>query len=128
MTTKYEPLERHLRGLDRSSDHTLTFAKIESILGGALPNSARNHPAWWANQRGPGHSQTHSWMNAGWHSGKLDLKAGRVTFRPVDLPREPKLGNPPAAVVRPLTIDQAKAGIALKLGISAEAVDIVIRA
>lgn len=128
MTGKYEPLERHLRGLDRSTEHLLSFAAIESILGEPLPNSARNHPAWWANQRGPGHCQTHSWMNAGWHSGKLDLKAGRVTFRPVDLPREPTLTGTAPASVRPLTIDQAKAGVALKLGISPESIDIIIRA
>ncbi len=128
MASKYEPLERHLRGLDRATDHTLSFAAIESILGGDLPKSARIHPAWWANQRGPGHSQTHSWMNAGWHSGGLDLKSRQVTFRPVALPREPKLGSPPTATVRPLTIEQAKAGIALKLGIDAAAIDIVIRA
>lgn len=124
---KYEPLERHLLGLDRIVEHTLSFAQVEQILGRPLPPSARTYQAWWANQRGAGHSQAHSWMGAGWHSCDLDLKAQHVSFKPVDLPREPKLPGASLHAMRPLTLSQAKAGIALGLGISAEKIDINIR-
>jgi len=125
---KYEPLERHLLGLDRIVEHTLSFAQVEQILGCPLPPSARTYQAWWANQRGAGHTQAHSWMGAGWHTGDLDLKSKRVTFRPVDLPREPKLSRTAPTATRPLTIDEAKAGIALRLGVRANDIDITIRA
>ena len=136
---KYDPLEQHLRGLDRAGDHRLSFADLEHILGCPLPPSARTYQAWWANQRGAGHTQANSWMGAGWHTGDLDLKAKQVTFKPVALPREPKLPREskesglwktairPLTPVRPLTIDEAKAGIALHLGIQATDVEITIR-
>ena len=124
---KYDPLERYLLGLDRTVEHRISFAQVEEILGSPLPPSARTHQAWWANQRGAGHSQAHSWMGAGWHSCDLDLKAQQISFRPVDLPREPKLPGSSLPVTRPLTIAQAKAGLALGLGISAENIDIIIR-
>lgn len=126
--SKYDPLERHLLGLDRTVEHRMSFAQIEQIVGCALPPSARTYQAWWANQRGAGHSQAHSWMGAGWHTGELDLKSKCVTFRPVDLPREPKLSGAAPASTRPLTIDEAKAGIALRLGVRASDIDITIRA
>ena len=125
--SKYDPLERHLGGLDHSVQHTFSFAQLEQILGCSLPPSARAYQAWWANQRGAGHTQAHSWMEAGWHTGDLDLKSKRVTFKPVALPREPKLAHSRNAAVRPLTIDEAKAGIALHLGIRATDVEITIR-
>lgn len=125
---KYDNLEEHLGGLDRAREHRLSFADLEQILGCPLPPSARTYQAWWANQRGAGHSQAHSWMGAGWHSVDLDLKAKQVSFKPVSLPREPKLREALPAAPRPLTIDQAKAGIALGLGISPDKIDITIRA
>ena len=45
---------------------TLPFIKIEEIVGGSLPRSARNHRAWWANDET--HPQAQSWMRAGWNS------------------------------------------------------------
>ena len=132
--SKYDPLERHLLRLDRTVEHPVSFEQLEQILGCPLPPSARAYQAWWANQRGAGHTQAHSWMGAGWHTGDLDLRAKRVTFRPVALPREPKLPREAKlpglaqAAVRSLTIDEAKAGIAQHLGIRATDVEITIRA
>ena len=125
---KYYGFEGYLSRLDRSGEHRFTFAKIENILGFPLPASARTYPAWWANQRGPGHSQSHSWMNAGWHSGVIDLKSKQVTFRPVALAREPRDVGRSRAATHPLTIAQAKAGVALGLGIKPADVEITIRA
>ena len=125
--SKYEPLERHLLGLSRAVEHRVSFALIEDILGNPLPPSALAHQAWWANQRGAGHSQAHSWMGAGWHTGDLDLKAGWVTLKPVALPREPGHRLRQAAAVRPLTIEEAKAGIALRLGIDPTDIRVTLR-
>ena len=49
-------------------------------MGFPLPESARRHAAWWANQRGGGHTQTAGWRDAGWRTAMLDLNAKRVTF------------------------------------------------
>jgi hypothetical protein len=121
---KYEPIERYLDSLSRDGEHRLAFAEIERIIAAPLPPSAKRHQAWWANQRGAGHVQAHSWLNARFHTKDLDLKAGRVTFAPVDLPREPTRFSR----TRPLTIDEAKAGLALHFGVDRSAIDITIRA
>ena len=120
---KYDPLERHLGALSRDSGCRLTFAEVETILGSPLPPSARRHPAWWANQRGPGHVQAHAWLNARFHAGNLDLKGRTVTFTPVDQPREPTQIRAP----RSLTVAQAKAGLAMHFGVAPEAIEIVVR-
>ena len=46
--SKYEPLRQFLDQSDQTRV-TLTFAKVEQILGVKLPPSAYNHQAWWAN-------------------------------------------------------------------------------
>jgi hypothetical protein len=124
---KYAPLEQHLLGLDRAIEHPLSFARIEQILGSPLPPSARAHQAWWANQRGAGHSQAHSWMGAGWHTRDLDLETRRVTFKPVAMAREPAHRLRQAAAIRPLSIEEAKAGIALRLGIDPADIKVTLR-
>jgi hypothetical protein len=58
---------------------TLSFAKLESVLGVPLPDSARKYPAWWANQT-PSSSQSGAWTSAGWHAHP-NLKAQSVTFQ-----------------------------------------------
>jgi hypothetical protein len=57
-----------------------SFAELEQILGRPLPPSAYRYNAWWANQTGPGHSQTHGWRSVGWKTAKLDLERRRVRF------------------------------------------------
>ena len=75
---KYEPLARYLERLpDDSWD--ARFADIEQVLGFTLPNSAKQHQAWWANQDS-GHSQTEDWRSAGFLTRELDLRGRRVKF------------------------------------------------
>ncbi|MDG2535613.1 type II toxin-antitoxin system VapB family antitoxin [Sphingomonas sp. HITSZ_GF] len=75
---KYEPLADFLHKQTR--DHwSASFEEVEAVLGFYLPNSARKHAAWWANQHGEGHSQT-SWLDAGWNTSNVDLKKRRVDF------------------------------------------------
>lgn len=56
----------------------LTFAEIEKTLGRELPNSAREHRAYWAND--PKHSQAKAWLDAGWRAEELDLVKQEVSF------------------------------------------------
>lgn len=56
---------------------TLTFDELDSIVGG-LPNSARQHSAWWANSAA---SQPHAkyWLDAGRRAAP-DFKGKKVVF------------------------------------------------
>lgn len=74
---KYAKLIEHLNkpGQDRRE---FTFAQIERILGFPLPESAKNHRAWWANSEN--HTQARTWMAAGWRTEGLDLKGKKVSF------------------------------------------------
>ena len=66
MTSKYEPLAKHLESL-RKNEVRLSFDEIEDILGEELPNSARVHHAWWANSRtDDSHTWAHLWLQTGW--------------------------------------------------------------
>lgn len=76
---KYRPLFNHLRR-NGQDEVTLTFAKIEALLGSNLPASARSHRGWWSN-RSEGGLQSQAWMKAGYHVAELDLAQERVTFR-----------------------------------------------
>ena len=76
--SKYYPLFESLRR--RGQDEvTLTFVKIEALLGSDLPESARSARGWWSN-RGGGGLQAQAWMDAGYHA-EVDLDQKRVTFR-----------------------------------------------
>lgn len=77
---KYSPLSEALRHRV-GARWTATFADVESILGFALPRSARKYREWWANQHGGGHSQAKGWQDAGWQVGKVDLDREQVEFR-----------------------------------------------
>lgn len=92
---KYEPLTHYLENLpDEIWD--ARFADVERVLGFALPASAHEYPAWWANQE-PGHSQTRGWRDAGWETGQVDLASKRLRFvrraKPVRL-RKPTQSDP----------------------------------
>ena len=77
---KYAPLFQHLEK-QRGSEWPAAFSEIEQILGFSLPDSARIHRPWWANQgeRG-GHSHALAWEMAGWKSSQVDMAGERVVF------------------------------------------------
>ncbi|MGI0488965.1 helix-turn-helix domain-containing protein [Pantanalinema rosaneae CENA516] len=77
--SKYQPLLEYLRHNDRSQI-TLTFAEIETVIGIALPESARKQRGWWSN-RSKGALQASAWMSAGYLVAQLDLANEQVTFR-----------------------------------------------
>ena len=78
MVSKYEPLQRRLRGIDIDQVR-LSFDEIEAILGFRLPDSARALPQWWANAGGS-HVQARAWMSAGWRTCQVDVPGGAVSF------------------------------------------------
>ena len=77
--SRYEPLAQFLTS-KKSDSWEASFEEIERQLGAPLPKSAYKYPAWWANQSGPGHSQTRGWRSVGWRTCDLDLERRRVRF------------------------------------------------
>src|ERR1700747_89941 len=79
---KYAPLYLHLRELTaETNEWSTTFGDIEKLLKFKLPDSARIHRPWWANQgeRG-GHSHALAWEMAGWKTSQVDMAKERVVF------------------------------------------------
>jgi len=58
---------------------TLTFGRIEKIVGGPLPASARARRSWWGNDQT--HSHAKSWLSSGFLTNSVSLKTKTVTFR-----------------------------------------------
>jgi CBS domain-containing protein len=79
--SRYAGLIRHLQEQPIETDRvTLTFSEIEQIIGGErLPDSARKHRTWWANDA-VSHLHSQQWLNAGWRVAGLSMTDERVTF------------------------------------------------
>lgn len=75
---KYRPLYDHLKRLAEDR-WDAAFDDVETVLGTQLPASARNHPAWWANETVT-HSHARAWVAAGFHTMNVNLTGERVTF------------------------------------------------
>jgi hypothetical protein len=92
MSSKYDPLRRHLMGTagDRIR---LSFTEIESILRFSLPSSARRYAPWWANTSGS-HIQADAWTSAGWRTAQVDVGGERVTFERSVTERSPAASEP----------------------------------
>ncbi len=73
---KYGNLAQYLLKSDKDTVE-LSFRKIEDILGFKLPHSAYIYNAWWANG---GHSQSKSWLDAGYFVTDLNLKDKKICF------------------------------------------------
>lgn len=139
--SKYHRLTTHLANLNKSYWRA-SFDEIEQVLGFELPASAHEHPAWWANQAG-GHAQSSSWQDAGWRTENLDLENKSITFVRRNAfagiaPFHTGLGEVRAVgtadprsglsqPVHPLTIAQAKAGLAANFGVPEENIEIIIK-
>jgi hypothetical protein len=118
--SKYKSLTDFLSNLEGESFMT-NFAALEDILGFELPASARQYPAWWANQdRG----QSLAWQSAGWKTMDVAVELGTVTFVRGGSETESAWRD----LQRHLTIAQAKAGLAKAFGVSPDCIEITIRA
>ncbi len=91
--SKYTPLADFLRS--RGADEVpMTFAEIEQIIGAKLPPSSR-YRAWWSNNDFNS-VMTKAWLDAGFQSEQVDMKARKLIFRRVGKRKRAK----PAASVR----------------------------
>lgn len=120
MSMKYRKLTEYLANSDRT-EWTASFGQIEDILGFPLPDSARQYQAWWSNQM---RSQSLAWQSAGWKATALDLKGECVTF--VYVAGEDGAEEVPQ--LHPMTIQEAKDGLAATFGVDPAQVEITIRA
>jgi hypothetical protein len=76
---KYEPLGAFLRS-QGAQEVPLTFREIEKIVGVKLPPKAQHHRAWWSNN--PSNNvMTRVWLDAGYESMQVDMKARKLVFR-----------------------------------------------
>lgn len=77
--SKYIKLGVYLAKIARSlSEITLSFKKIEEIIGDKLPDSAYTWRSWWSNTRGRMPSE--AWLTAGWSVKDVDINERKVTF------------------------------------------------
>lgn len=79
-----------------------------------------NYPEKWGEWRNPVKYTTLE---------ELGIDLAKLTFRPMPAPTETLTSPPPPEFVRdrPLTIPEAKRGLALQFGVPAESIDILIR-
>lgn len=89
MTSKYDPLRTFLTSL-QENEWGATFFDVEKVLGFRLPASARNYPAWWANERRGSHTHSKAWLGAGWLTSDVDLNGERLVFRRCGSPARPR--------------------------------------
>ena len=121
--SKYSDLTRFLNEFeqDGSSEWRASFGDIEEMLGQELPYSARQHRPWWANQ---GRAHSLAWEEAGWKTTNVDLENESVTFVLV----EDDNSSEEETEVSPLSIAEAKAGLAAFFKVPENAIEITIRA
>jgi hypothetical protein len=81
--SKYKPLQSFLQSVGPSeSELTLSFSRIEDILGAPLPQSARKHRAWWSNPSSTDyHRHARAWLESGWRVDGVDQQEEWVRFR-----------------------------------------------
>ena len=79
---KYTPISEFLDAQPlKNIALTLSFSRIERMLGSPLPENAVRDPEWWANEYSPtGHVQARAWLGSGWIVDEVDLAAKWVSF------------------------------------------------
>jgi len=74
--SKYELLFQHLQQSGKD-ELILTFAEIEQLIGGSLPNSASTR-SWWGNRKNA--LQASAWIKAGYQVKEVDTATKFVIF------------------------------------------------
>ena len=121
--SKYAPLARHLSEQE-SSSVTMTFDEINNLVTGGLPQSAYDYRPWWANRYDGSGSQNQGWQSVGWESGDVNMEDGEVTFTRAVRIRQDFTEAP---FIRPLSLAEAKQGLAKMFNVTPENVEINIR-
>ena len=78
--TKHIEIAEYLASLEQDSV-SLTFDEIERILGHSLPQSARDHNAWWSNPSNDSHRWARAWVVAGWRTEQVTPSENIIHFR-----------------------------------------------
>lgn len=90
MASKYQPLGDFLAARE-TTPWRATFAGIEAVIGGSLPDSAREANWWWANTRNRNRTQAKAWMDAGWKTANVNRRRETVEFHRVASAATPAL-------------------------------------
>jgi len=79
---KYTPINEYLDAQPlKNSEITLSFSRVERMLGSPLPESALHDRDWWANEYSPtDHVQARAWLASGWIVDEVDLDSQWVRF------------------------------------------------
>jgi hypothetical protein len=78
--SRYAPLAIWLQSQPADKDLVKpTFAKIEEIIDGKLPDSAYKNRSWWANDS-QGHVQSKQWLDVGWRVASVNRSDEVVRF------------------------------------------------
>jgi hypothetical protein len=78
--TKYSPLTRYLaRRANYTDVATLSFQRIEGIIGDSLPPQAYKTAEWWKNSHTG--AQRNAWLDVGWHVEDVNIEKRTVAFR-----------------------------------------------
>jgi hypothetical protein len=81
----YAPFANYLAAR-KANTASLSFDRIERILGRPLPPSARRHRAWWANSSVPTtHYWSALWAEVGWECTGCNLERETVVFQRTDV-------------------------------------------
>ncbi|MDD9798062.1 MAG: hypothetical protein OXT03_02985 [Alphaproteobacteria bacterium] len=72
---KYDVFEEYL-----NRPISMSFREIERVLGFSLPPSAYTHREWWSNNPS-NNTLTKAWLNAGYRTEQVDMKAQKLVFR-----------------------------------------------
>ncbi len=76
---KYGALSQFLASQPSSAQTCIvSFAEIENLLGGKLPDSAYEYRAWWANDSSK--PQAAAWSGEGWRAAAVDMSERSLTF------------------------------------------------
>ena len=78
MSSKYQLLARFLEMSDQDMIR-MTFKEVEDKIQGELPQTAREHRAWWANSETNSHAR-HGWMYVGYEASSVDMEAQELVF------------------------------------------------
>jgi hypothetical protein len=79
---KYDPLRKYLeRQPLAQTETTMTFGRIEGIIGEPMEPSAYKHFLSWDNRHGDTTVRQNSWLDAGWETVMVDLENKKVKFR-----------------------------------------------
>lgn len=119
--SKYDALTRFLDDL-REDKVIMSFESINDLLDGSLPDSAFKHRPWWANRKDGTGSQNLAWQSVGWETRDVNMELDEVTFV-----RSERSARPACTSAMPLTIAEAKAGLAATFQVPVDSIEINIR-